>query len=251
MLKIVNSLQSKKQQYFDAQTQLLLFLRQQGIECPKPVMNIFGKYYSEQKIGESTHLVRLFEFLPGELLHQVPKSHHLYYQVGEFIGKIDLALKRFRHDAYDTHRTLWSLESLPELNKFLYVIADTEKQALVQQIIGEFNDTVLSKLNKFAKSIIHGDFFDQNIVVSKVENSDEYRVAGIIDFGETSYSHCIFELAIAIAYLLVQSGDIETGGFIIAGYEMLRPIPENERNILKVLNVKSVMMQRKPNEIRF
>lgn len=237
VLKIINSLETKKEKFFDAQTQMMLFLRQQGIECPKPVMNIFGKYHSVQKIGGGEHLVRLLEFLPGEIFAHVPnKTHFLFYQVGELAGRIDCALKRFTHDAYDTHKTLWMLDQLPEIKKFLYAVEDVQRQALVQQILDDFERNVLSQLNKLPRGIIHGDFNEHNIIVSKANEFNEYRVAGLIDFGDTSYSPYIFELAITIAYMILQSDDLETAGYIIAGYEMIRPISQKERKVLKVSN---------------
>lgn len=235
VLKVVNSLDTKKVKFFDGQTQLLLFLRQQGIECPKPVMNIFGKYHSIEKIGEGNHLIRLLEFVPGKVFNQVLKTNHLYYQVGEFTAKIDLALKRFTHDAYQSHRSLWMLESLPQLSKFLYAVGDTKRQTLVQEVMNEFNEHVLSHIDEFGKGVIHGDFNESNIVVTKpTPDSDEFRVTGVIDFGDTCYSLYVFELAITIAYMLLQSSELATAGYVIAGYQEIRIIPENERKVLKV-----------------
>lgn len=234
-MKVINSLDTQKENIFHAQTQMLLFLRQQGIECPKPVMNVLGKYHSVQKIGEAQHLVRLLEYVPGEIIAHVPnKTHNLYYQVGELAGRIDGALKRFRHEAYDSYKSVWLLDQLPELKKILYVIEDLESQALVQQIIDQFQLSVLSQLDKLSKGIIHGDFNEHNIIVKKTNNSNEYRVAGLIDFGDTSYSPYIFELGITIAYMIMQSDDLETAGYVIAGYEMVHPILQMERKVLKV-----------------
>lgn len=235
VLKISNTLDTKKVRVFDAQTQMLLFLRQQGIECSKPVMNVFGKYHSVEHIGGSEHLVRLMEFLPGEIFAHVPnKTHYLFYQVGELAGRIDCALKRFKHDAYDTHKSVWMLDQLPELRKFVYAVEDVGRQALVRQIVDEFERDVLKHLKKFDSGIIHGDFNEHNIIVAKADHSNEYRVTGIIDFGDTSHSPYIFELAVTIAYMILQSDDLETAGYIIAGYEMVRPISQKERKALKV-----------------
>lgn len=226
---------TKKASFFDGQTQLILFLRQQGIDCPKPVMNIFGKYNSIEKIGDASHLVRLLEYVPGKIFNSVLKTKHLFYQVGEFTAKIDSALKRFQHDAYETHKSIWMLESAPQLTKFMYALQDADKQRLVQDVLNEFNQCVMAHIDGFTKGVIHGDCNDNNIVVTKTSpESDEFRVTGIIDFGDTCYSLYVFELAITIAYMIISSGELETAGFVIAGYQELRPIPENERNVLKV-----------------
>lgn len=214
---------------------MILFLRQQGIECPKPVMNIYGKYSSLEKIGNGTHLVRLLEFVPGRIFKDVLKTKHLFYQVGEFIAKIDSALKRFTHDAYENHKSLWMLDSFPQISKFLYAVDDPKKQAMVQEVLNEFNTNVVLRSNEFARGVIHGDCNEQNIVVAKVSpTSEEFRVSGIIDFGDTSKSSYVFELAITIAYMVLQSCELETAGYVIAGYQQVRLIPQNERDVLKV-----------------
>lgn len=55
-----------------------------------------------------------------------------------------------------------------------------------------------------------------------------------LDFGDTSYSYYVFELAIAMAYMIIESKELSTGGLVIAGYGMIRSIPEHERKVLKV-----------------
>lgn len=233
----MNTLDTKKEKIFDAQTQMMLFLRQQGIDCPKPVMNVFGNYQSVENIGGTEHLVRLLEFLPGETLDQVPKkTPDLFYQIGELVGRIGSALKRFTHEAYDTHETVWMLGRLPELRKFMYAVEDAKAHALVRQIIDAFEQNVLNHLHKFDSGIIHGDINEQNIIVSKAYSSTECRVAGLIDFGDTSYSPYIFELAIAIVYMILQSNDLETAGYVLAGYKAIRSISLEEREVLKVQN---------------
>lgn len=55
-----------------------------------------------------------------------------------------------------------------------------------------------------------------------------------LDFGDTSCSYYVFELAIAMAYMMIESKELSTGGLVIAGYGMIRNIPEHERKVLKV-----------------
>lgn len=197
-------------------------------------MNINGKYSSVEKIGENHHNVRILEFIPGQIFHQVPKTNHLFYQAGEFIGRIDNALKHFKHDALDHHRTLWMLDSVPKLSEFLYAVKDEEKKGIIEQVLEAFDKQIVQNNDKFAKGIIHGDFNEQNILVNLTEKPDEYKITGVIDFGDINYSCYVYELAITTAYMLLQSGDISTGGLVLAGYSMVRNVPEHEKQVLKV-----------------
>lgn len=249
-----NALDSRKNGFIDAQTQLQLFLGQQNIRCPRPVMNITGKYYSLERIAAppssdeanketgastattTTNCVRLLEFIPGQIFHQIPnKTAHLYYQAGQFVARLDTALRHFEHAAYQRHRSLWQLDSAMRLKEFVYALHDETRQDIVEQVLEQFEQKVLSRKDDFARGIIHGDFNEQNIVVEqKAENPEEWRISGVIDFGDTSMSCYVFELAIAMAYMMLQSGDLSTGGLVLAGYGTVRPVPDHEREVLKV-----------------
>lgn len=249
-----NALDSRKVGFIDAQTQLMLFLGQQNIRCPRPVMNINGKYFAQERLvkdddedydsvaaaATTTNCVRLLEFVPGQIFHQIPvKTPHLFYQAGQFVGRLDSALRNFQHSAYERNRSLWQLDALPHLAQFVYALRDEARQEIVEQVLAAFDTRVLAHIGLFDRGIIHGDFNEQNIVVSNAsanDNSsdDDWRIEAVIDFGDTSESCYVFELAIAMAYMILQSGDLATGGLVLAGYGMVRPVPEHEKEVLKL-----------------
>lgn len=201
-------------------------------------MNITGKYFSLERLGKDgrQHCVRLLEFVPGLTFNQVPiKTNHLFYQAGEFLGRLDNALKHFEHDAFAKHRSLWQLDSVPKLSEFVYALRDESKQEIVEQVLERFDKEVLQHSDTFSKGIIHGDFNEHNIIVRPTsEKPGDHRIAAIIDFGDASYSYYVFELAIAMAYMILQGEDVATGGLVLAGYSMVRTVPEHEIRVLKV-----------------
>lgn len=120
--------------------------------------------------------------------------------------------------------------------KFLYAVSDPQRQAVVKEVLVDFKKSVLDHYNEFARGVIHGDCNEHNIVVAKESpTSDEFRVSGIIDFGDSCKTLYVFELAITIAYMLLQSCELETAGYVIAGYQQIRLIPPHERSVLKVI----------------
>uniref|UniRef100_A0A182SS85 Hydroxylysine kinase n=1 Tax=Anopheles maculatus TaxID=74869 RepID=A0A182SS85_9DIPT len=92
-MKIANSLDSGDESFFHAQNEIMLHLNKRGIKCPVPVQNIYAKYHSIETLGESKHVVRLLEYIPGKVFHGVPHPDSLFYQAGQFIARIDSALK--------------------------------------------------------------------------------------------------------------------------------------------------------------
>lgn len=237
VLKITNALDSKKQSFMEGQTEMMVFLNEKSISCPKPVKNILAKYCSLEKIGDNQYMVRLLEFLPGKPIHEVILTNNLFFQAGEYVAHIDRALKSFQHDAYKDHKTLWMMESVPKLSDFFYALKDAEKQVIVEQVIEAFEKNVLINIDDFEKGMIHGDFNEQNIIVNKTDKPNEYKISSIIDFGDSCFSHYVFELAISMCYMMIQTGEIETGGLVLAGYTSVRHVPEHERKVLKVYKI--------------
>lgn len=70
-----------------------IFEAKQKIQCPRPVPNVNGKYYSVETINESEHVVRLLEFIPGKLFHEIPITNYLLFQSGEYLAKLNKALR--------------------------------------------------------------------------------------------------------------------------------------------------------------
>lgn len=70
-----------------------IFLDRQGIPCPKPIVSKNGQYLENVQLKSGQHLVRLLEFISGTILMKIAVSPNLYYEVGETIAKLDVAMK--------------------------------------------------------------------------------------------------------------------------------------------------------------
>lgn len=234
VLKVLNALDSKKLSFIDAQTKLLKFVSESGIACPKPVANVYGKNYSLEPIRGSEHVIRLLEYVPGKTLDSVSFTDHLFYQAGVYIGNFDRVVSKFEHDGYKNHQSMWQLENVDKLEQFVYVLKDEDKQSLVEDVLAAFKKQVLPNLDTFQKGLIHGDFNEFNLLVTRNEVTKQYYVSGILDFGDSSYSHYLFEVAIAMTYMMLTSKNLKAGGLLLAGYESVRMMPQEEKALLKV-----------------
>lgn len=67
-------------------------------------------------------------------------------------------------------------------------------------------------------------------------SKNDYQICGILDFGDIQYSAYIFELAIAMTYAMVLTGDLRAGGLVLAGYQATRRVLKDEYRLLKVRN---------------
>lgn len=92
--------------------------------------------------------------------------------------------------------------------------------------------------------VIHGDFNEQNIIVQArpgqedvPDDQKQYEIHGVIDFGDAQYTYHVFEVAIAIMYMMIESHVIDpllVGGHVLAGYLKERELNESEWKALKV-----------------
>lgn len=124
------------------------------------------------------------------------------------------------------------LDSVPNLNQFLFAIENAQKKGRVYEIIEQFQARVLSIRNDLEKGVIHGDFNEQNIIMENVEG--QWKIKGILDFGDSQYSCYLFELAITITYMVLLGKNLDIAGFVIAGYSTIRKPTKVEFSLLKV-----------------
>lgn len=234
VLKVINSLDSRKTDVIEAQTELMIFLNQRNVCCPLPVRNMSGAYFSLENLKSDNtmekYAVRLMIYRPGEILHNVKTTDKLLHKVGNFTAKIDEILVGFNHPAYDNHRTLWMLTSVPRMQQFTYAIKSSLDKQLVHDVIVTFHKEVLPIMDQLEQGIIHGDLNEHNIIMSP----DGEDIAAVIDFGDCQRACRIFELAIVLCYMILQAANVEMGRHVVEGYEKVRKLTDVEKRILKI-----------------
>lgn len=76
---------------------------------------------------------------------------------------------------------------------------------------------------------------DHNILMEQ-DKLSRYRISGILDFCDMSSGYYVFELAIMIMYMMIESKNpLEVGGPVIAGFESIVPLNADERDVLYTL----------------
>ena len=63
--------------------------------------------------------------------------------------------------------------------------------------------SALMKLHPSEVGYIHGDFNEQNIIVDAQDN-----ILGVIDFGDSQKNPLVYDIAIAIMYMMTKVGVI-------------------------------------------
>ncbi|XP_008943144.1 PREDICTED: hydroxylysine kinase, partial [Merops nubicus] len=247
VLKITNSEDSQKPDLIEAQTQAMMFLSAEGFPSATPYLTKDGNIMSLESggtgPGNKKYMVRLLTYLPGTPLAKIATNTQIFYQIGKLAASLDKAFsEKFHHPSIQSlHRGqfIWNLANVPLLDQYIYALGQNKYRDLVEQVIEQFKGKVIPKLSSFRACINHGDLNDHNILVdcssASLENP-QYRVSGILDFSDMSYGYYVFEVAIAIMYMMVESSDpLSVGGHVLAGFESVLPLTEEERGALFLL----------------
>ncbi len=178
-------------------------------------------------------LVRLLTYIHGTVLAKaLPHSPCLLRDFGRFLGYISAALSDFEHDA--AHRDfVWDLKNVPQIvERHLELISDSERREVIEHFYRLYECEFLPDAKNLRKSVAHNDANDYNVLIEKPW-SDDRRTFGIIDFGDMVFTYTIADLAIGIAYAILDKPDpLMSAVSIVSGYHQVFPLSEDEIRLL-------------------
>lgn len=222
VLKIANALETPA--FLEAQNAVLKYLAPRVSFCQRLALTISGEdTVSISAPDGTTHLARLVHYLPGVPLAEIkPHPGELLRDLGRKLGELDRALADFDHPA--VHRDFhWDLaNSNRVLNDYGKLIRDATLRELVFQCRFDLDMDL-------RRSVIHGDANHYNVLV----DPERMAVAGLIDFGDMVYSYTVGNLAIAIAYVVLDKTDpLSAAKEVIEGYRSEFVLHDNELEAL-------------------
>ena len=195
VLKIANALDEPA--FLEAQNAVLKFLAKRVSFCQRVVLTSSGEEITTvQGPSGAGHLVRMVHYIDGVPLAREDQPPKLLRDLGRKLGKLDRALADFDHPA--VHRDFhWDLANGNRiLEEYGKLVGDPE----LRELICKHRITFDSGLRR---SVIHGDANDYNVLV----DPERMTVVGLIDFGDMVYSYTVGNLAVAIAYVVLDKAD--------------------------------------------
>ena len=172
------------------------------------------------------HMVRLMTYLPGQLYSGTTPSPALTGSLGALLGRLSKALRGFGHPAAHRPGFLWNLDEAAALRPWLADVSDAQR-SLVARVFDRYDTRVAPHLLQLRGAVIHQDANDNNLLVT------DGQVSGIIDFGDMAWGRQINELAVALAYALLDCADIYASAApLISAYARVFPLEPLEAEVL-------------------
>lgn len=229
VLKIANTLEDEA--LLAAQSEAMAHVAERVSYCQRIVPGVNGRILQWiESNGERTHFVRLVTYLPGLLLGDTATlSQNLFRDLGLKLGEIDSLLQNFDRPAL--HRNFhWDLANWQTVTtQYAELIRDDRLRTNIIRYVDVFERNVAPSLSELRRSCIHGDPNDYNILISE----DGSKIVGIIDFGDMVYSYTIGDLAIAMAYVVLnQETPLTAATELVAGYHQALTMRSKEVEVV-------------------
>ena len=187
-----------------------------------------GEDIARWEHGASRHAVRLLTYLPGELYSAAGRSPALLESLGAFMGRLSHAMRGFGHPAAFRPGFLWNLDEAMAVKPWLADIVP-ERRDLVARIFARYEARVRPRLHLLRGAVLHQDANDNNIVVDAASST----VTGLIDFGDMTHGRQVNELAVTLAYALLDVADVyKSAAPLIGAYARQFPLEPEEAAIL-------------------
>lgn len=228
VLKISNLAEDRA--FLKLQTAVLthLQLADPTLAVPRVVPALDGSAVVSWQGSAGTHAVRLLSYLPGRLLSTVSKSSATLASLGAFMGRLSRALKGFGHPAAHRQGFLWNLDEVLKLQPWLADIATEGDRAIATRLLARYQSRTAPRLPRLRAAVLHQDANDNNLLVDA-----DGEVCGLIDFGDMSFGRQINELAITLAYALLDEADLQAAALpLIAAYAAQFPLEAEEADAL-------------------
>jgi hypothetical protein len=228
VLKISNAAENRE--FLELQNAVLRHVASvdENLGIPHLVAAQAGEDIVDWRSPSGTHAVRLLTYLNGSLFSTEPRGLDTLASLGRFMGRLSAALKGFGHRAAHRQGFLWNLDEASATKVWIDDIVEPANRGLVERIFARYDERVLPSLPELRAAVIHQDANDNNILVNEIG-----EVSGLIDFGDLTFGRQINELAVTLAYALLDRQDIYKAAHpLIAGYAKAFPLEPLETELL-------------------
>jgi 4-aminobutyrate aminotransferase-like enzyme/Ser/Thr protein kinase RdoA (MazF antagonist) len=213
--------------FFDAQVKIVSHLSRTEVADKffRYIPNTAGAAMTVIRLDERTYYLRLLSYLEGEFWMNVKEPERtdaLHINLGNFLGRMDKALKNFSHPAMHRYY-VWDISNAADANKKLACIKNHERRRIAGYFLLLFETEVLPEISSFRHAYAHHDANDTNILVKG------NAVSGLIDFSDMVYTALINNLAVACTYAMMNHRDpLHAATLVVQGYHQAYPLTEQE-----------------------
>jgi Ser/Thr protein kinase RdoA (MazF antagonist) len=234
VLKIAKS--DERREVLDLQNCVLAHLGSElpDLALPKVMSSAAGERIIEVRGDRGrAFLARLLSWVDGvPLVHAAPHDAKVLATLGRVVARIDHSLQSFAHPAMQ-RELHWDLKHADQAFRYSALLRNGQR-ALIEGPMREWHGL---RWRELRRGVIHGDANDHNVLVRDGE------VVGLLDFGDMVHSAVVCDLAIALAYVMLEKPDpISAACTVVAAYHAAFPLTPVEADSIYALAVSRLCM---------
>ncbi|PYB69855.1 MULTISPECIES: aminotransferase class III-fold pyridoxal phosphate-dependent enzyme [Rhizobium] len=231
------------------QTEALEHIRRVDPHVPVPRLRrtLDGQAFStvSDELGRA-HTMRVLSFVAGKtLLDQLSASGTVLdagelMLLGEVSGRLARALQGFR-SAGAPGNMPWDLANGLLFSEPLRRALPASLRPFAERFLPHLSTVLSERLPKLRAQVIYHDFHESNVLVTL---DPEFRIDGIIDFGDMIFGPVVQDLAVTVASLVHWSNDpVHAARCLVRGYQRYMPLETADLEILRSLVLARLLLQ--------
>jgi len=240
VLKFMRGASDEVQRLVDLQIAMLRHLAARNLEteCPVPIPSRSGGGEASRllvdRLGDG-HITWMLSYVEGELLDGLETySDDLLESLGRSVAEVDAALLGLQLP--EARRDLeWDLVHVGRTRTLVELVEDPARRALLESLHDRIASDVLPSLAMRPRSLIHSDGGNQhNMIVRRTGDAGgDYRVCGLIDFGDAVETQRVCGLGIAAAYATFGRDEVvDAIARVAAGYDSVLPLEPEDLDLV-------------------
>jgi 4-aminobutyrate aminotransferase-like enzyme/Ser/Thr protein kinase RdoA (MazF antagonist) len=176
-----------------------------GACFPRLIATVEGAAHARALFDGQTRRLLLLSWLPGRMLADTrPHTEGLLESMGKLLGRLSRAMQSFDHPA--AHREMeWDPGQAHWVGESLDLFDDPSQRELAEHFWSLYQREAASRIPHLRHGVNHNDANDYNILVD--DNLSDPRATALVDFGDAVYTPVVNELAIGLAYALLDKPD--------------------------------------------
>lgn len=169
--------------------------------------------------------IQLFTFLDGRHVRSDELDDALLFEWGRTAARLGRALRSFFHRSAG-YAIQWDIQRAAALRNRLTLV-EGDARILVTTVLDRFDSLVAPEFARLRGQVVHGDLGPGNVLFAGG------RVTGVTDFGDTTHTALVCDLAVVLAEALQSRADVlELAEPLVAGYTSVTPLEEAEARVL-------------------
>lgn len=197
---------------------------------PRVVPTLDGADHAVVPVAGRPARMRLVTWVAGVPLAETARTPAQLRALGAFMGRMARSMQGFGHPAAFRPGFPWSLDQVRQLAGHVEDIADPGRRAMVGALFTRYAAFIAPRLPGLRAGVLHQDANDWNVITAA---EDPDRIAGLIDFGDMCHGRVVNELAITLAYAVLDAPDLYAALWsVISGFVAEFPLTEGEADVV-------------------